>query len=76
MKLTKLLLIKVSVAFVAMTLSIGITFAEDSAENTKLGSDFLKDVIALQSQKEIPALAKQYNFVQETDPERLKFLPK
>ena len=73
MKTPKLNHIKIILTFILISFFSGITFAKDESENNKLGSEFLKDVIALKSQDEIPALAKQYNFVQETDPERLNF---
>lgn len=69
MKSSKSNVIKIASALFIAALFIGITIAKDDDKKYA----FISDVIKLQSKDEIHALAKQYDFVQETDPERLNF---
>lgn len=48
-------------------------FTKNDSEQTNIGPEFLKDLIALESKEGVPALAKKYGFIKETDPERSAF---
>jgi len=71
MKSSKSNYIKIISALIIVALFIGITISEDGSKDDKYA--FIADVIKLQSKHEIRTLIKQYDFEQETDPDRFNF---